>query len=56
MEPLSSGKKVEKGGCADPGRDLRAALIPERDKDKTPILECVGLGSIRRLTRWTIST
>jgi branched-chain amino acid transport system ATP-binding protein len=25
-------------------RDLRVPLIPERDKDKTPILECVGLG------------
>ena len=25
-------------------RDLRAPLIPERDKDKTPILECIGLG------------
>lgn len=25
-------------------RDLQAPLIPERDKDKTPILECIGLG------------
>jgi len=25
-------------------RDPRMSLIPERDKDKTPILECVGLG------------
>lgn len=25
-------------------KDLRAPLIPERDKDKTPILECIGLG------------
>lgn len=25
-------------------RDLRSPIIPDRDKDKTPILECVGLG------------
>jgi branched-chain amino acid transport system ATP-binding protein len=25
-------------------RDPRAAIIPERDKDKTPAIECIGLG------------
>jgi len=32
-------------GAADMARrDLRAPLIPERDRDKTPILECIDLG------------
>ncbi len=45
MEQTFFRKEIREGGRAIMAkRDPRMSLIPERDKDKTPILECVGLG------------